>query len=59
MGVSNYDRLLKIDSGYIRYGLIIRANFQSKITPTARYFGPTLIVVRKSPECVLRAKGRD
>jgi len=41
MGVSNYNRLLKTDLGYIRYSR------------------PTLMIVQKSLEGILRIKERD
>jgi hypothetical protein len=52
MGVSNYNRLLTTDLGYTKYGLIIRADFQSEITLAVRYSRPTL-------KGILRIKGRD
>jgi len=59
MGIFNYNRLLKTDLGYIRYSLIIRADFQNKITLIVRYFRPMLTTVQKNPEGILRIKGRD
>ena len=59
MGASNYNCLLNPDSGYTKYGLITRADFQNKIMLIARYSKPILITVQKSPEGILRTKGRD
>ena len=59
MGVSNYNYLPKTDSGYTRYNSTTRADFQNKITPTARYSRPTSTTVRENPEGISRTKGRD
>ena len=45
MGVFNYNYLLKTDLGYIRYNLIIKADFQNKIMLIARYSRPMLMTV--------------
>jgi hypothetical protein len=52
MGVSYYNRLSTTDSGYTKYGSTTRADFQSKITPAARYSRPT-------SKGISRTKGRD
>ena len=49
MGVFNYNRLLNLDLGYIKYSL----------TPIARYFRLILTTVRKSLKGILKTKGRD
>jgi len=59
MGVSNYNRLLNLDLGYIKYGLTIRVDFWNKIMLIIRYSRPTLIIVQKSLEGILRTKGRN
>ena len=45
MGVFNYNYLPKTDSGYIRYNLTTKADFQNKIMPIIRYFRAILITV--------------
>ena len=45
MGASNYNYLLGTDSGYTKYGLIIRADFWNKIMLIARYSRPMLMTV--------------
>ena len=45
MGVFNYNYLLNPDSGYIKYGSIIRADFWKEIILIVRYSKPILIIV--------------
>ena len=59
MGASNYNRLSKTDSGYIRYNLIIRASFKNKIILTARYSKAILTTVQENLEGILRIKEKD